>query len=201
MRALILAPVIACAAPDPSGERAEAGFDSGAFDSAPDGTDEGEEVPEERHPLGMQALPFSLLDLNPRSSTYGQMVSDRSLVGRPFALIFLDSRCQTCADVTDDVWTTYQDHLGWWEELPTFAVESIRAAQIAPDSVLEMVTGNALPYLQDTKDAGLWLDYQAVNHDLLGFDASHRLETWLPLYTWPDDLPLFQEWLAERTGG
>ena len=40
---------------------------------------------DEPHPIGMEAPPFALEDINPTSETFGQMIDSADLAGAPFA--------------------------------------------------------------------------------------------------------------------
>jgi hypothetical protein len=161
----------------------------------PDGT-----ASADTHPLGMVAPPFRLRDLNPASPTYDQDVSSADLNGKPYALVFLDSRCIQCADVADGLWLAYQQHPGWWGAQPTFAIERAKALAQAPDTVAGVVDGNGLPYLADSEETNLWMAFLALNHDFFAISADGTLDAWLPLYDWPEDLAVFVEHMTGRYG-
>ncbi len=152
------------------------------------------------HPIGMEMPAFALEDLNPNSTTYGQTIDSADLLGAPYALIFLDSRCTLCPEVADDIWAAYQAHSTWWEAQPTYGVERAAALETAPDSVADVVEGNALPYLADTEETNLWLAMLALNHDFFAVSPEGRLDAWLPLYAWPADQPDFIEHMTDRYG-
>jgi hypothetical protein len=149
--------------------------------------------------IGDPGPPFALVDLNPASATAGQIVSSEALAGHPYGIIFLASQCATVRDVTDDLWTAYQENPGWWDAFPVYGIESDWAYSWDPNSVGPVVEGNALPYLLDTPDTDLWGQYDALNHDFFAVSADGKLEAWLPLYVWPDDYEVFLAYMAERT--
>ncbi len=157
-------------------------------------------VEPEGHPIGMEVPPFALEDLNPNSATYGQLVSSADLAGKPYSLIFLDSRCPACADVADALWAAYQEHPTWWDSQPTFAVERAAALEKSPESVDDVVDGNGLPYLADTVETDLWMAFLALNHDFFTISPDGKLEVWLELYLWPEDLQKFLDHMTERYG-
>ncbi len=152
------------------------------------------------HPIGMDVPAFAMEDLNPSSATFGQKIDSSALLGTPFAIIFLDSRCPACADVADDIWTAYQEHASWWGAQPTFAIQRAKAHETAPETTVEVVDGNDLPYLLDVYDNEMWLVMSALNHDFFAFSAEGKLEVWLELYTWPDDKPIFMKHMTDRYG-
>jgi len=169
----------------------------GAGGTAGSGGAGGEAVP---HPIGMDLPTFAMEDLNPSSATFGQKVDSSSLLGKPFALIFLDSRCPACADVADDIWQAYQDHASWWGAQPTFAIQRAKAHETAPETTTEIVDSNDLPYLLDVYDNEMWMLMSALNHDFFAFSAKGKLEVWLELYEWPDDKPKFMKHMIDRYG-
>ena len=146
------------------------------------------------HEIGRELPPFDLLDLNPASATYEQVVSSQDQPGT-YALVFLDSRCLTCAEVAIDLWAEYELHPEW--DLPTLAVQSVYGGGEAAD-IEHMVGEHGLPYLLDTEEVALWSTYRALNHDFYVVGPDGRLEAWLPLYTWPEDKELFDAFMAER---
>jgi hypothetical protein len=152
------------------------------------------------HPPGMEIPAFALEDINPNSATYGQTIDGADLLGTPYALVFLDSRCTSCPDVADGLWQAYQDHPTWWEAQPTFAVQRAKALEVYPESTDAVVENNALPYLADTEETDLWMAMTALNHDFFAVSAEGTLDVWLTLYTWPDDLPKFIDHMTERYG-
>jgi hypothetical protein len=152
------------------------------------------------HPIGMAMPAFAFEDLNPNSATYGQTIDSADLLGAPYALIFLDSRCTLCPDVADDLWAAYQAHPTWWDAQPTYGVERVAALETAPESVAAVVEGNGLPYLADTEETNLWLTMKALNHDFFAVSPAGQLDAWLPLYLWPDDQPDFIEHMTDRYG-
>ncbi|MBW2454154.1 MAG: hypothetical protein JRI68_06575 [Deltaproteobacteria bacterium] len=152
------------------------------------------------HPLGMDMPAFAFEDLNPNSVTYGQTVDSADLLGAPYALIFLDSRCTLCPDVADDIWAAYQAHPTWWDAQPTYGVERAEALATAPETVAAVVEGNGLPYLADTEQTNLWFIMKALNHDFFAVSAEGKLDAWLPLYLWPEDEPKFIQHMTDRYG-
>jgi hypothetical protein len=156
--------------------------------------------PPEHHPIGMVVPPFALEDLNPTSATYGQVVDSADLAGRPYALIFLDSRCPECGDVADGLWATYEAHPTWWEAQPTFAIQRAKAYEMAPGSVTRIIDDNNLPYLLDVADTNLWMAFYALNHDFFAIGSDGTLEVWLELYFMPEAIDLFEAHMTERYG-
>ncbi len=154
----------------------------------------------EPHPVGMVVPPFALEDINPTSATFGQVVHGADLAGKPYGLIFLDSRCSGCGDVADGLWAAYQAHPSWFGKQPTFAVERAVALEKSPESVAGVVDGNSLPYLADTEETNLWLAFMALNHDFFSVSADGKLEVWLGLYTVPEDLQQFVDFMTGRYG-
>ncbi len=152
------------------------------------------------HPIGMQVPPFLLEDLNPSSPTFGQFVDSADLAGQPYALIFLDSRCPECGTVANGLWEAYQQHPGWWEAQPLFAVQRAAALEKAPQTVAGVVDGNDIPYLADTEETNLWMVFLALNHDFFAIDSDGKLAAWLELYSWPEALDLFTEHMTEFYG-
>lgn len=198
----ILLVLLACGdKDDDTGDGAAAGTDGGVATDGGSATDGGtEEEPEDPHPLGVAVADFALEDLNPSSATYGQLVSSQDLVGVPYALIFLDSRCKACGEVADAMWEAGQEHPSWAEGLPTYAVNSYGAVNGNPDSIEGVVDGNSLPYLADTEATWLWGAYGALNHDFFIVAADGTLEVWMPLYVWPDDLVEYTDYMTARFG-
>ena len=156
--------------------------------------------PVEHHPIGMEVPPFQLEDLNPSSTTYGQIVDSADLAGRPYALIFLDSRCPECADVADGLWAAYEAHPTWWDAQPTFAIQRAKAFEMAPGSVARVVENNSLPYLLDVPETDLWMAFYALNHDFFAIAPDGTLEVWLELYFMPEAIDLFIAHMTERYG-
>ena len=150
--------------------------------------------------IGREAVPFAMEDINPSSVSYGTTVSSDDLAGMPYGLIFLDSRCKGCIDVANDVWAALEEHAAWRQGLPTFGVQSWRAYDTAQSTIEPMVEDNDLPYLVDIEEASVWAGYEALNHDMLVISADGLLEAWLPLYSWPDDMVVFTDYMTERFG-
>jgi hypothetical protein len=146
------------------------------------------------HEIGRPLPPFALEDLNPASASYGRVVSDSDFEAS-YAVIFLDSRCVTCAEVAQDLWDGYEQHPEW--DLPLVAVQSITGGG-DPDAIEHMVGGHGLPYLLDTDEVALWSTYQALNHDFYVVSSEGTLEVWIPLYSWPEDLELFEAYMTDR---
>ena len=157
-------------------------------------------VAPEPHPIGMEVPHFSLVDLNPSSASFGQMIDNADLDGKPYNLVFFDSRCPECGTVADSLWEEYQLHPTWWVAQPTFAVQRAAAYEKSPESTAGVVDGNSMPYLLDTKEINLWMAFLALNHDFFAIDENGQLSTWLELYSWPDDLPKFQEYMIGQHG-
>ncbi len=162
-------------------------------------TDTDTDTDTDPHEIGRDLPGFALVDINPSSATYGEIVSSEDLDGSTYALIFLDSRCLACGEVVVDLWAEFQEHPAWWEGLPTFAVQSVGGGQ-APETLDNMIEGHDMPYLQDTEDTALWRDYEALNHDLYAVSEEGTLDAWLPLYSWPDDLVVFTDYMTDRFG-
>ena len=152
------------------------------------------------HPIGMQVPPFLLEDLNPTSPTFGKFVDSADLAGQPYALIFLDSRCPECGTVADGLWEAYQQHPGWWEAQPLFAVQRAAALEKAPQTVEGVVDGNDVPYLADTEETNLWMAFMALNHDFFAIDANGKIAAWLELYSWPEALAIFTDHMTQFYG-
>ncbi len=172
-----------------------------AEDTAPAEDVAVEDIPEpEHHPIGMVVPPFALEDLNPTSATYGEVVDSAGLAGRPYALIFLDSRCPECGDVADALWASYQAHPGWWAAQPTFAIQRAKAYEMAPGSVAGIIDDNDLPYLLDIEETNLWMAFYALNHDFFAIGADGTLEVWLELYFMPEAIDIFETHMTERYG-
>ncbi len=179
----------------------------------PDATTQQETIPEpleevaeeayvepEAHPIGMEVPHFVLEDLNPSSPTFGQLVDNADLDGKPYNLIFFDSRCPECGTVADGLWAEYLAHPTWWEAQPTFAIQRAAAYEKSPESTEGVVDGNDMPYLLDTLDINLWMVFLALNHDFFAINENGQLATWLELYSWPDDLPKFQAYMTGQHG-
>ncbi len=156
--------------------------------------------PPEAHPIGMEVPPFALEDLNPSSATYGLLIDSADLAGKPYALIFLDSRCPECADVADGLWAAYEAHPTWWDAQPTFAVQRAKAFERAPDSVDRVVENNSLPYILDTVETNLWMVFLALNHDFFAIGPDGTLEVWLELYFMPEAIDIFKDHMTDRYG-
>ena len=154
---------------------------------------------EEPHPLGGPVSDFSLTDINPSSATYEQSLSSVDLAGQAYSIIFLDSRCNTCIDVIEDLWSTLGEHPSRSEALPLYAIQSVAGSE-SEETVERMIIGHDMPYLQDTAEVGLWQAYEALNHDFFAVSAEGTLDVWLPLYMWPDDLQLYLDYMNERFG-
>ncbi len=205
---LLLLWAAACSGPDDAGGADSAGHTAYTTPSTTtvtsttsgSGTSTSTSTTTEEHPPGEAAPSFSLVDLNPSSATYNETISSEDLAGAPYGLVFLDSRCPACADVADDLWTEYEARPGWWGALPTFAVESYSAFETSPSTIDEVVDGNDMPYLIDTEDVLLWQNWEALNHDFFAVSADGTLDVWLPMYTWPDDLEMFVEFMSQRYG-
>ena len=194
--AIALFTLVACEGPEEPETLVEDTAQAGTtVDTA---TTEVEDETDPEHLIGRTVAAFSLEDLNPSSATYGAQVSSQELAGRPYALIFLDSRCVHVPTVADDLWATYSAHPAWFEAMPVFGIESVGAYDIAPERVEDVIDGNDLPYLLDTEEAALWRDYAALNHDWFAISAEGTLEAWLTLYTWPDDLVVLTDYMEER---
>ncbi len=157
-------------------------------------------VEPEAHPIGMEVPHFALEDLNPSSATFGQMIDNADLDGKPYNLIFFDSRCPECGTVADSLWEEYQLHPTWWDAQPTFAVQRAAAYEKSPESTEGVVDGNSMPYLLDTVEINLWMAFLALNHDFFAIDENGKMTVWLELYSWPDDLPKFQEYMIGQHG-
>lgn len=157
-------------------------------------------VEPEAHPIGMEVPHFALEDLNPSSPTFGQLIDNADLDGKPYNLIFFDSRCPECGTVADGLWEEYLAHPTWWDAQPTFAVQRAAAYEKSPESTEGVVDGNDMPYLLDTPEINLWMVFLALNHDFFAIDENGQLATWLELYSWPDDLPEFQDYMIGEHG-
>ncbi len=157
-------------------------------------------VEPEAHPIGMEVPHFALEDLNPTSATYAQLTDNADLDGKPYNLIFFDSRCPECGTVADGLWEEYQLHPTWWDAQPTFAVQRAAAQEKSPESTEGVVDGNSMPYILDTDEINLWMAFLALNHDFFAIDENGQLAVWLELYTWPDDFPKFQEYMIGQHG-
>ncbi len=150
--------------------------------------------------IGRDAVPFAMEDINPSSASYGATVSSEDLAGTPYALVFLDSRCTGCIDVADDLWALMLERPDWHVALPVFGVQSFNAYDTVPATVDPMVESNDQPYLVDVEQGGVWAGYEALNHDMLVISSDGVLDAWLPLYTWPDDMVIFTDYMTERFG-
>lgn len=157
-------------------------------------------VEPEAHPIGMEVPHFALEDLNPTSATFGQLIDNADLDGKPYNLIFLDSRCPECGEVADGLWAEYEAHPTWWDAQPTFGVQRAAAFEKSPDSVDGVVDGNGMPYLLDTVEINLWMAFLALNHDFFAIDENGQLSVWLELYQWPESLPSFQDYMTDQHG-
>jgi hypothetical protein len=190
---------LACAEPDPT----DTGSESPDTDSAPDDTDTDEPTDtaeeEEDHPLGVPVPDFALTDINPSSPSYGQVIDSSTMLGAAYSVIFLDSRCTTCEDVIEDMWMELEAKPTWKEALPLYAIQSVGGAEMEKTHS-RMIDDNDMPYLQDTEETGLWLTYEALNHDFFAVSAEGTLDVWLPLYIWPGDLAVYQEYMTTRFG-
>lgn len=176
-------------------------------ETSPDDTSEDEiddevspDVDFEPHPIGMVVPPFALKDLNPSSATFDQVIDSASLAGRPYSLVFLDSRCKECGDVANGLWEAYAQHPTWWAAQPTFAVERAKALARFPGTVVTVTGGNDLPYLADTEETNLWMAFYALNHDFFTIAPDGTLDVWLELYFMPEALDLFYDHMTERYG-
>lgn len=192
---MLLLAWIACVEPAPEDSSSEVEADADTDSDSDSDTDSDADT--DPHEVGRVLPPFALVDLNPSSSTYEQVVDSEQLLGSSFALVFLDSRCLACKDVTADLWAQYEANPGWWELLPTYAIESMGGAAV-PEGIEPMVEGNDMPYLADTEEVLLWQGYKALNHDFYVVSAEGTLEAWLPLYTWPEDLEQFTTYMSLR---
>jgi hypothetical protein len=210
MHALLLVGLVACA-PDGRGKDTAAqnddssggaDTDDAADDSGDDPGDTGDtDEWDQSKVLGTQATPFALVDLNPNSATFEQMVSSTDLEGRAYALVFLDSRCLECREVAVDLWGAYQAHPEWWTAMPTYAIERDSILGFGGLTVDYFVDGHAMPYLYDTEELNLWSAYMALNHDFFAVSEEGVVTDWLELYYWPDDFALFTDLMTERFGG
>jgi hypothetical protein len=150
--------------------------------------------------IGREAAAFAMEDINPSSPSFGAVVDSQDLVGAPYGLLFMDSRCTGCIDLANDVWGQLVEHPGWAEALPIFGVESFSAYASAQPTIDPMVADNDLPYLVDIEENTVWGYYSALNHDFIVVSAEGTIEAWLPLYSWPDDLVVFTDWMSEQYG-
>ncbi len=155
---------------------------------------------EEAHPLGEPVPGFALIDINPSSSSYDQVVDSSNFEGTAYSIIFLDSRCITCIEVIEDMWVELESNPSWKEGLPLYAIQSIGGGETQDKTLDRMIAGHDMPYLQDTEDAGLWWAYEALNHDFFAVSEVGTLDMWLPLYVWPDDLSLYLDYMSQRFG-
>lgn len=174
--------------------------DAAGDDDASDDDAIGDDDTADGHPVGMQVPPFSLEDINPTSPTYGQLVSSEALAGSRYAMIFWDSRCFECIAHADGLFEILSKHPLWQEAQPLFGIESASAFETAPDTVVPMVENNDLPYLVDTVEDSLWVGMSALNHDFFAISAEGTLETWLPLYEWPDQIDDYRDYMTETFG-
>jgi hypothetical protein len=166
--------------------------DTSPVDTAPEDTAE-----EEDHPLGVEVTGFVLADINPSSPSYKEVIDTADMEGRAYSVIFLDSRCITCIEVIEDMWAELVANPSWEEALPLYAVQSV-GGEAATDTLERMIEGHDLPYLQDTEETALWQAYEALNHDFFAVSSEGTLDAWLALYTWPEDLALYQDFMSKR---
>jgi len=150
--------------------------------------------------IGRDAVPFAMEDINPSSASYGTTLRSEDLAGTPYALVFLDSRCTGCIDVADDLWALMLDKPHWHAALPVFGVESYSAYATVPATVDPMVENNDQPYVVDVEGSSVWAGYGALNHDMLVISDDGVLDAWLPLYSWPDDMVIFTDYMTDRFG-
>ena len=101
---------------------------------------------------------------------------------------------------SDDIFAALEEHPTWQAALPFFGVESVSAYASAPNTIDAMVEDNDLPYLVDLEENSIWRAYSALNHDMVVISADGLVEAWLPLYTWPEDMAMFNEYMTERFG-
>ena len=187
---------MACAPPESSDSAAGVGDGADSVDTGPQESPS-DDTAEEEHPLGEAVADFALVDINPSSASYKQAIASSDFEGQAYSVIFLDSRCITCIEVIEDLWAELVANPSWEEQLPLFAIQSVGGAEM-PETLERMIEGHDLPYLQDTEDVALWHAYEAMNHDFFAVSAEGNLDAWLPLYVWPDDLTLYQDYMQSR---
>ena len=124
-----------------------------------------------------EAPDFSLEDVNPTSSSFGDVVSPRDKLGEVSVWYFGHADCPLCQSNFSEL-----DRMREQLASDGYAIEIIGINAIGKEASNQLITdGRDLPWLQDTEDDKVWSSWLASWRDLVVLDANNEL-------AWRDNL-------------